>query len=197
MNYTSQGLDDILHKMVTVGNLLREAREELRDFIRVNAKAADFVIPEAVRTKLRRAMLTFDDVAQTFAANEPKLDSSHARLAMGVGAVERRDDGRLRVQRALFKYVDGKLVLGPDVIEMRADAKKFTGAILEVRGRQVVQNLGRGAAVIHDASRLNRALAQGEAVCIMYSGDRGHVVELASHDRAPASDTVNRNSGPR
>ena len=198
MNYTAQDLDDILHKMVTVGNLLLEAREELRDFMRVSSNTASVVIPEQVRTKLRRAILTFDDVVQTFASKERDVDPSQAPIATSVGPVDGRNDGRLRVQRTLFKYVDGSLVLGPDVIETRTEGKKFTGAILEVRGRQVVQNLGRGAAVVHDASCLNRVPAQGEAVCIMYSGDRGHVVELLlSHDRLPASDKINRDSTSR
>jgi hypothetical protein len=44
-------------------------------------------------------------------------------------------------------------------------------------------------AVIHDGKRLNRVPAVGEAVCIIYHGDRGHVVELLQTlDRAQVRD---------
>ena len=86
--------------------------------------------------------------------------------------------GPLRVMKTRFKMMSGHLLLGPDVVEVRACGKSFTGAVLDVSDERVVQNVGRGMAVIHSAERLNRVPAVGEAVCVMYHGDRGHVVEL-------------------
>jgi diguanylate cyclase (GGDEF)-like protein len=92
----------------------------------------------------------------------------------------------LRVEKARFKMEGGTLVVSPDVIEVRADGNSFTGAILEVDGGRVVQNVGRGTAVIHDAARLNREPGVGEAVCIMYHGARAQVIELLrSQHREP------------
>lgn len=97
--------------------------------------------------------------------------------------------GLLHVQRTRFKVVGGALVLGPDVVEARAAGKPFTGAILSVDGGRVVQNMGRGVAVVHDAARLDRVPAVAETVCIMYDKERGNVVELLrSLDRAPGRD---------
>lgn len=94
-----------------------------------------------------------------------------------------------RVTKTRFKMMGDHLVLGPDVVEARACGKSFTGAILDVTGERVVQSAGRGMAVIHDAERLDRVPAVGEAVCIMYHGNRGHVVELLQTlDRAQARD---------
>jgi hypothetical protein len=68
----------------------------------------------------------------------------------------------------------------------RANGKQFTGAILDVRGAHVAQNIGRGTAVLHKMALLDRVPAVGEAVCVMYRQGRGHVVELlVSRDRGP------------
>lgn len=97
--------------------------------------------------------------------------------------------GPLRLTKMRFRMMSGHLVLGPDVVEVRACDKPFTGAILDVSGERVVQSSGRGMAVIHDAERLDRVPAVGEAVCIMYHDNRGHVVELLQTlDRAQVRD---------
>jgi hypothetical protein len=104
--------------------------------------------------------------------------------AAGPGPDRSAGDDVAYVEKTRLRFVDGQVQLGPDVLEVRAGGKRFTGAIVAIENGRVAQNIGRGTAILHRGSRLNRVPAVGEAVCIMYDRRRGHVVELlVSHDR--------------
>jgi hypothetical protein len=83
-----------------------------------------------------------------------------------------------RVEKVSFKEADGRVVLGPDTVDVTVEGKRFTGIILMVRDGKVVQSIGRGVAAIHDATRLSEVPAARDMVCIMYRAGHGKVVQL-------------------
>jgi diguanylate cyclase (GGDEF)-like protein len=122
--------------------------------------------------------------AALFRAKERGRNQVVLESTGGPAAGKTVDPMESRVEKVRFKVVDGNIVFGPDVVEVRAHGKQFTGAILDVSAGRVAQNIGRGTVVLHDETRLDRVPAVGEAVCVMYQQGRGHVVELlVSRDR--------------
>lgn len=184
MNIAIADMEKILDKVVYVGDLLASARQELQAQTHSD-RSEETPLPKSVLAKIRQALGAFREVDSSLTGLEHNLG---LRAESGPAEpVPLTRDGRLRVQRTRFKIVEGHLVFGPDVIESRADCKAFTGTILSVEGGTVAQNVGRGMAVVHEATNLDRVPAVGEPVCIMYDAGRGQVVELLrSRHRSPS-----------
>ena len=193
MEPTAPDLETALTKMISVGDLLRSAREELKAHEAAGGAAAE-AVPQSVWTKIHAVLLQYNDVVRTVVAHGYELGSRTTPYdfeARRDPDIERKESAthptvklpaelpRLGyVQRAHCRSIGDCITLGPDVIEVHADCKSFTGTILAVGEGAVVQGGGRGSAVVHVGARLSHEPKVGEPVCIMYRDGRGHVVEL-------------------
>jgi len=155
----------VVAKLDNAEALLRRCREHIEGARQTSSLHDMRAMPETVEESLRQALSLGKQVMD-------ELRGLHIRSSETPGI------DRMCVDRTRVKFVDGKPQFGPDTIEIGADGKQFTGSIIASSDGRVAQNVGRGMAIIHDASRLDRVPAVGEAVCIMYNASHGRVVAL-------------------